>query len=489
MYKLRDYQQTCVDIGTEFMQQTGKDSGVIVAPTAAGKSLLIGNISANIGKPCIVLQPSVELLYQNYEKAISYGAKPTIYSASAGKKEMGRLTYATLGSIIKETDTIRRMGIKHLMVDECEKGYPPEEGSMFWKFIDGTCIERILGFTATPFRLKRYGNKDVNWSQLNLIISTRPRIFNKFLYIVQIQEMVERGFWCDIEYQVWRFDGSCLRVNSSGAEYTDESISKAVQINKTNEKIFLHIIRLVQEGKRSILVFLDSLKSCYNMRLRLEEADISVGLIEGGMAKKARENVVADFKGYKIKVLLNYSAVLQGFDHPGIDCVIFGRPTMSLNVWVQALGRGVRILPGGRDKKCLMLDCCGNYFKFGRLEDLKIGHIGDSKVWRAYSRDKVLTGHNLEQELTVGDLLYNESEKIMEYLRPQKYADEIFPWKGKYEGRKFSSIPYEGLRELRDCDLRLYQHHQKMISEYINQWLINIRNNFDKLRGLDKWKH
>ena len=68
-------------------------------------------------------------------KAISFGAKPTIYSASCGVKELSAMTYATLKSIKKDVARLKDIGIDTLLVDECHSGYSPEEGSEFMEFM------------------------------------------------------------------------------------------------------------------------------------------------------------------------------------------------------------------------------------------------------------------------------------------------------------------------------------------------------------------
>ena len=98
-FELRPYQKEAVDAGLKFLTGRSKKPGIIVAPCGCGKSLLISKIAHEINRPTLVLQPSKEILEQNYAKAVSFGSKPTIYSASCGIKELSAMTYATLKSI------------------------------------------------------------------------------------------------------------------------------------------------------------------------------------------------------------------------------------------------------------------------------------------------------------------------------------------------------------------------------------------------------
>jgi len=95
-YTLRpEYQVPAVERGLEFFstpfdKRKKPQHGVVVLPTGAGKSLVIGSIATRLDAPVLVLQHTKEILEQNAEKIESYGFKPAIYSASVGKREVAR---------------------------------------------------------------------------------------------------------------------------------------------------------------------------------------------------------------------------------------------------------------------------------------------------------------------------------------------------------------------------------------------------------------
>ncbi len=112
-YKLRDYQETCVQKGVEVLTSNKPSKSIIVAPTAAGKALIISAIAKELNGLVLVLQPSKELLTQNYKHYTSYGLEASIYSASLGRKELDKsVIFATIGSVIKDVETLRKKGLK-----------------------------------------------------------------------------------------------------------------------------------------------------------------------------------------------------------------------------------------------------------------------------------------------------------------------------------------------------------------------------------------
>ena len=237
-YELRDNQKAAVKACAEFLAKEDPKPAVVVAPTGYGKSILIGAVANLCETSVIVLQPSVELLKQNLEKYESYGNFASVYSASAGQKEIGHVTFATIGSVKDLGKTFRERGVKVLLVDECHASYPPEEGSMFRRFIDDLKPTHIIGFTATPFRLKTYGDLRNNWTQLNMLTSGRPTVFKDIIHVTQIQELVRDKFWAKLNYEMLDFDTSTLRLNSTGAEYTEQSVQRAIIEQGVNENVF-----------------------------------------------------------------------------------------------------------------------------------------------------------------------------------------------------------------------------------------------------------
>jgi len=85
--ELRPNQIEPVKKGVEFFQSKKPHPSIIVAPTAFGKSIVIAEIAHRLGEKILVIQPSKELLEQNYNKFINLGGKASIYSASMNEKD------------------------------------------------------------------------------------------------------------------------------------------------------------------------------------------------------------------------------------------------------------------------------------------------------------------------------------------------------------------------------------------------------------------
>lgn len=435
----------------------------------SGKSLIISKIAHEINRPTLVLQPSKEILEQNYAKAVSFGSKPTIYSASCGIKELSAMTYATLKSIKKDVARLKDIGIDTLLVDECHSGYSPEEGSEFIEFMNGFPEAKVLGFTATPCRLRTYSSMlEGNYSKLNMLTKDEHNFFKKIVHVTQIQELTSQGFWCPLKYERWSFDESALMLNSTGAEYTNESIKESIVRNGLNNSIYKRLLQLMNERK-AILVCMDSIESCNRIS---EFMNARMGAITGVVTslttKKKREQIISDFKEGKLKVMFNYSTLATGFDFPELDCVMFGRPTFSYSTYYQILGRAVRIHPD--KKEALIVDCCDNMRRFGRIEDLTIEQF-PSKGWCMFAGDQLLSNIRMGDIITKDEILRRAAslKSVNGDGRREDDLDSIIMWFGKYEGIRFKDIPVSYFRFLAENMAVKPGDRKEKIIEYYNR--------------------
>lgn len=378
MYELRDYQKQAVDVAVNFFQTGNKKNGIIVLPTGAGKSLVIANIAYRLDAPVLIFQPSKEILEQNYEKLCSYGVMDVgIFSASFGRKEVRKITFATIGSVKSHKDYFRLF--RYVIIDECH-GVNAEAG-MYKDFIE-TIQCKVLGLTATPYRL--YSSRFYG-SMLRFITRTNPRIFNEMLYAVQVRTLLNRGYLAPMNYyQLNIVDTSRLKVNSTGADFTDASVRRYYREIKFNDSLENIIRRLLVAGRSSILVFTRFIDEANHIARTFSDC---AAVVSSDTSKTDRENILRLFKNKQIKVVANVGVLTTGFDFPELTTVVLARPTMSLALYYQMCGRAIRPFPG---KVSWVVDLCGNYKRFGRVDDLELRQTKPG-IWAVFSGAKQLT--------------------------------------------------------------------------------------------------
>lgn len=393
-FTLRKYQTEAVEKGVEFFNAYDRHRPIIMAPTGSGKSLIIAYIVKQLRGKVLVLQPTKELLEQNYKKyEIAINEHPdlepaSVYSASVGVKEISRVTFAMIGSIYKKSELFA--DFQYIIIDECHY-VPPDRTSMYMKFIESLPTVQVLGLTATPFRLKTYTDPFTGkkYSKINLLNRERPLFFNKFLHITHTKQLYDEGFLCPVNYIEMQWDGSFLQMNSTGAEYTDKSMKDAIERNDVLKKIPGILDQAFKKGRNHCLVFVRSVEEAR----QLASVTPFSNYVHAETEKKERAQMIKAFKSGSIKTIFNVGILTTGFDFPELDTVILARPTKSLTLYIQMIGRGIRPFPG--KENLAMLDMCGNFKRFGKLEDMRVEN-DELEGW-VYRNDKqILSGRRLE---------------------------------------------------------------------------------------------
>ena len=362
MYQLRDYQQKASDAAVEFFKDMRSiKNSIIVLPTGSGKSLVIADIASRLDAPTLIFQPSKEILEQNFAKLQSYGIWDcSVYSASFNSKQIRRITFATIGSV-KNNPTLFR-AFRYVIIDECHLVNAKE--GMYKDFLS-TLKCKVLGLTATPYRL--HSSMDFG-AMLKFITRTRPRIFSDVLYHVQIGTLSSRGYLAKMQYfPLSKLDQRKLRYNSTGADYSDKSVLAEYKRVNFYQHLCDIILRLMNVNRRGILVFTRFLKEAERLEKTFGGA---CAIVSGATPKADRERILTDFKTGKIKIVANVGVLTTGFDYPELDTVVLARPTMSLALYYQMIGRAIR--PHETKEEGWIIDLCNNIKRFGKVEDLML---------------------------------------------------------------------------------------------------------------------
>lgn len=432
MINLRPYQKEAVQKAIDYFASGRDDPQLIVLPTAWGKSILAAYAAASIpeDESLLVVQPTKELLEQNYSKymALCGNAEPAaICSASFNKKDIGRITFATIGTIKSMGERFREAGFTKMLIDEAHL-YPRKAQSMLGQFLHDSGIRQVLGITATPLKLESFGGKVGDrfdgWSKLTMLTNPSPdgNFYRGIMHVGQIQEMVQGHWWSPLFYEIVPTDPSILKFNSSGSEYTQNSIEKAYELDNVRGNIYGALNYHAE--RKHCLVFVPS----------VEEAEIlaseypNSAVISAQTPKKERENIVNSFRNGKIRVVVNVSVMAVGFDYTKIDMIILGFSTASAAKYYQIVGRGVRIDP--EKKNCIIVDMGGNFKRFGRIEDI---YFKKTDRWRMYGGDKLLTGLPI---MSIGSVTRQDVENARQ-ADPNRV---ICPFR-KYANMPISRVP------------------------------------------------
>ena len=390
---LRPYQQRIVeDAMDEYTNYTRPF--VVDAFQASGKSWMIAEIAKRIGK-CLILCMNKELVEQDAEKIRAVGAECSIYSASCGEKVISNITVATIGSIYKHPEYCQHFNL--VIVDEADQVPVDKKDSMYMKLFR-QIKKPVMGWTGTAFRTA------YNYSRLkngDVVQSTVIKSLDKFNFWgkvvggVTYQELLDEKFVSPIQYYIEDTNMSMLRVNSTGLDYTEDSLEKYGGANRMR---LVQVVRgAVDVWKcKRVLVAVPNIEEAECVAEILRADGVRAESLHSQMGKKERTRIVERFKEGAIQVVVQVLILNVGFDLPALDCVIFARPSLSLRIWCQFVARGIRLDPDDKTKTCKCIDMGGMIKLYGRIEDVKVKG-GKVIGTHGYISDKVLNKVNVSE--------------------------------------------------------------------------------------------
>jgi len=306
MISLRKYQSTVID---EVRQSLVANKRVCLqVPTGGGKTIIACYIMQNAvakGKKVLFLVHLKELIEQTSAKLSTFG------------------------------------DIKHGII---AAGFPAGEADIQLAMVQTLNQAFVLGLTATPIRLDGKGLKD---------------IFNAIVTGPTVKSLIEEGHLNRYRYysvpKMLDVSGIKTKMGDFDQEQLDKAIEQSCIIGDTVSHYKQHL-----NGKKAI-VFCQRIKHSKQVAELFKAAGIEACHLDGSMSKPDRESVIERFRAGDIKVLCNCSLISEGFDVPDCDGVIMLRPTKSLSLYLQMIGRGLR----PSDNPTIVLDQVGNYTRHG----------------------------------------------------------------------------------------------------------------------------
>ncbi|WP_434761764.1 DEAD/DEAH box helicase [Vibrio fortis] len=371
MYTLRPYQADSVKSVIHYFRKH-QTPAVLVLPTGAGKSLVIAELARLAKGRVLVMAHVKELVEQNHEKYEGYGLKGSIFSAGLGRKETDQqVVFASVQSVVRNLDAFSNQ-FSLLVIDECHR-VPDEKNSSYQKVIahlrENNPGIKVLGLTATPYRL------GMGWiyqyHTRGQVRSEEPRFFRDCIFELPIRYLLDEGFLTHarmIDAPVLSYDFSQLKPANTG-RYKEAELDMVIEQSKrATPQIVEQIIHLAKD-KQGIMVFAATVRHAQEILGLLPEREAAI--VIGDTPTLERDQIINDFKQRKTKYLVNVSVLTTGFDAPHVDLIAILRPTESISLYQQIVGRGLRLSPG--KDECLVLDYAGNSY------DLYQPEVGDPK--------------------------------------------------------------------------------------------------------------
>lgn len=358
------FQQKAVNSIFKYFYDGNRGNPLVVAPTGSGKSIIISTFCKTVNErwpkqKILIVSHTKEILKQDYD-AIKKHLKitPGLYSSGLKKKIIKKITVAGIQSIYNKPELFDLFDI--VIVDECHL-IPHAPISMYRQFFNQV-KKPVIGFTATPFRLGK--------GYLHL---GKDAYFDDIVYNIPIKKLQEEGYLCKLTCK-----GTAEKLDTKGVpKQRGDYILKELSLAFDRELITKNIIQELLQYKKlrkKWLVFAIDINHAENITAELNANDIKTKCVHSKM-KGNRDEVIDDFKTGKFQTLVSVSVLTVGFDAPDVDLIALIRPTESVVLHIQIIGRGLRTTDGKDD--CLILDFAGNLMRNGPIDAPVIRLKGD----------------------------------------------------------------------------------------------------------------
>ena len=339
MFTLRDYQQDLIS-KTFAAWSSGMRKVLLQLSTGGGKTIIFAVVASELtcrGEGVLVVAHREELILQAADKmAVTTGVQPGIIKA--GYKPTDSLIQVGSIQTLARRKTYPKAEL--VIVDEAHHA----SAASYRKLLDAYPNALILGVTATPRREDGYGLRDV---------------FDHLVCSISTLELITLGYLTEYKL-IAGFKYSKHKVPQK-RDFTKKELEQVASDYKPEE--VLKQWNNFCAGKKTILFAVNVMHS-KAIAAKFRAAGISCEHLDGETPQSERKAILDRFKSGTTKIISNCAILTEGFDCPDSEAVVIARPTTSVTLWLQMLGRVLRPAPG--KNYATILDMTDNWFRLGR---------------------------------------------------------------------------------------------------------------------------
>jgi len=331
---LRDYQEETLAslVGPD---KTAAD--LVVCATGGGKTVMFAGLldrELTPGKRALVLAHRDELIDQAVDKIRWVAPDLGIEREKAehrATRMAGLFGMPQRGVVVASVQTLRGKRLEEWPRDAfdiiiCDEAHHATAAS-YVAIFEYFQTARLVGFTATPSRSDGKPLGDV---------------FSRIAVDFGIRHLVQRGWLVPVAARVVRTDTDLSDITQSKGDYAIGELQSAVNTDGRNHLI-IAAIQKWSEGRQTI-VYCAGVEHARELAALMDVVGIRSEAIWGDMPMEDRKDCLARFRTGEIRALTNFGVLTEGFDEPKVACIVLARPTQSVLLLTQMVGRGTRPL-------------------------------------------------------------------------------------------------------------------------------------------------
>jgi DNA repair protein RadD len=334
--KLRPYQNDSVRGLRAALREV--ETALLTVPTGGGKTIIAAsmiNSAARLGKRCVFLAHRKELIDQTVDKLQRWGVVAGVIMGDDHRKfPLAPVQVCTTQTLSRRLPGIGTIAAKFkqgpppaelVIFDEAHHAMSDSARALVKHYVDQGA--KIIGLTATPWRADKLGLGDVFQKQ---IVACTP------------QELIASGALVD--YDAFAYDAPDLHnVRVTAGDFNQKDLALAVNTDFVVGNVVKEYLTHAK-GRPSILFPVGIAHSLHFVK-EFTAAGVPAAHIDFETPKAEREASIRGLSDGSILILSSVGVLTEGFDCPRAEGVIIARPTMSLPLWLQMVGRGLRPVP------------------------------------------------------------------------------------------------------------------------------------------------
>lgn len=373
----------------------------VVLPTGAGKTVTFAHLIAEENTKTIILVHRDELAKQAADKLRSVAPDLDIGIVKAEMNEVrSQVVVASIQTLYRQNRLQQLLDagkIGLVVYDECHHAVAPANMSVLEQlgvFEDVRCV----GFTATMNRSDDYGLGDV-WEDV--------------VYKKDILWGIINGFLVDVAAEAIKVDGFSLAdIAKKRGDYQEGKLGDALVASGAGDVVAREYKE--KAGDKQGIVFCPTVACAEDFLDWFEKHGIRSALIVGTTSIDDRQKIYKQYENNEVQVLVSVMALTEGFDMPQAEVAVIARPTMSQSLYVQMVGRVLRLFPG--KTKALILDVVGagaaSLSGIIDLSETKVAPVAGESLLEAAQREQKEAA-NLERDVVSG----NVTSKVLDLFK------------------------------------------------------------------------
>jgi DNA repair protein RadD len=365
-FELRPYQADA--IATTYARCADGHRPIVCAATGSGKTVIAAHIARDFveqGKRVLWMTGREEIIRQAYATFSSIiGLRKIGVCCAALQHETPWWSYPDVAMASWDTlkarwnkSDIWKIPADVILVDEAHLSLSPIMAETIMPHYQS---KTVIGFTATPARRTGRG---------------LGSYYTRIIQVRSVQQLIDDGFLAPCEYWAGaHVDVSRIGVDKKTNDYREKELARASMEGKLIGDVIDNWLRVAKD--RHTIVFAVDIAHAQALAERFQDAGIDAAVIHSKMTHGTRSEISEQFKAGKIQILVNVGIATYGYDVPSINCTVLARPTKSIVLHHQMIGRGIR--PKGGDYN-LVLDHADNVRRLGCIEDEIRWRLSDGK--------------------------------------------------------------------------------------------------------------